>query len=80
MWALASSPEPLDFGIVAAILERSGWDAVSRRSLLEETFGLLEETPGLTKTDRSKLRRGRSRALAARVARSTRDHEMELEP
>ena len=80
MWALASSDEPLDFGIVAAILERSGWDAASRRSLLEETFGLLEETPGLTKTDRSKLRRGRSRALAARVARSTRDHEMELEP
>ena len=59
LWALVSSDEPLDFDVVAEILEGSGWDAVKRRSLLEETFGLLEETPGLRKTDRSKLRRCR---------------------
>ena len=78
MWALASSDEPLDFDVVAAILERSGWDAVSRKSLLEETFGLLEETPGLRKTDRAKLRRSRAQALGARVARDA-AREMELE-
>ena len=80
MWALASSDEPLDFGVVATFLERSGWDAVQRKSLIEETFGLLEETPGLTKTDRSKLRRRRLLALAAGVARGARGHEMGLEP
>lgn len=79
MWALAAD-KPLDFSIVAGILERSGWDAVKRRTLLQETFGLLEETAGLTKADRSKLRRSRSVALAAGVARTARDHEMELEP
>ena len=80
MWALVSFQKPLDFSVVAAILERSGWEAVSRKSLLEETFGLLEETPGLTKADRSKLRRSRSLALTAGVARGARDHELDLEP
>lgn len=80
MWALARSDEPLDFGIVAGILEGSGWNAAQRRALLEETFRLLEETAGLTKTERSKLRHSRSAALAAEVAPPGRDHGRELEP
>ena len=83
LWALANSIEPLDFGIVAAVLEGSGWDAVQRKGLLEETFGLLDETPGLTKADRARLRRHRSLALAAGVARGERaasEREMDLEP
>jgi hypothetical protein len=78
LWALASSEEPLDFGVVVGILNGAGWDALGRKGLLEETFGLLEETPGLRKTDRAKLRRSRAQALGARVARDA-AREMELE-
>ncbi|HVD00473.1 MAG TPA: hypothetical protein VNG93_04925 [Candidatus Dormibacteraeota bacterium] len=66
--------------LVVAILKGSGWGSVGTRSLLEETFGLLEETPGLRKADRLKLRHSRAEALAAGVARDADDREMELEP
>jgi hypothetical protein len=80
MWALTSSDKPLDFSVVSGILKQAGWDAAKRRSLIEETFGLLEETPGLTKTGRTTLRNRRTLAIAWADGRDTKDHEVELEP
>jgi hypothetical protein len=79
MWSLANSSSPLDFGVVAGILEQSGYGQEARRRLLTETFDLLEETNGLTKTGRLKLRLSRAAALTAMSVRPAQTHEQDLE-
>jgi hypothetical protein len=77
MWALLDSNPGLDFVTVGRILNAAGWKPNQQAELLSTTFDLLEETPGLSKIQRSALRGQRRRALES-VRQQSKD--LELEP
>ena len=65
MWALLSTDQGLDFRVTSRLLRQAGNNADKQLELLGATFDLLEETPHLTKSSRSVLRRLRLGALDA---------------
>lgn len=75
MWALLRDKPELDFATVGRLLDRAGWKPQERVELLTATFDLLEETPGLSKSNRSVIRNLRPRALE-----SVRQQSKDLEP
>lgn len=77
MWALLHSKGELDFASVGRILNGAGWKPEQQVELLSTTFDLLEETPGLTRSDRSALRNLRRHALDS-VRQQSKDLELEL--
>lgn len=77
MWELINSDPTFDFKVVANILERGGWEGTRQTELVDQTFDLLAETPGMNKHDRTALRLKRFAALAA--TRSVEDRDRELE-
>ncbi len=77
MGALLHSNPGLDFVTVGRILSRAGWKQEQQAELLSTTFDLLEETPGLSKTQRSTLRDQRRRALGS-VRQQANDLELDL--
>lgn len=77
MWALLQADPALDFASVGRFLNGAGWTADQQTELLSTTFDLLEETPGLSKSQRSVLHDQRRRALAS-VREQTKDLGLEL--
>jgi hypothetical protein len=77
MWALLHRNPGLDFVTVGRILNRAGWKPEQQAELLSTTFDLLEETPGLSTTQRSTIRNQRRRALES-VRQQANDLELEL--
>jgi len=77
MWALLQSNPGLDFVALGRILNRAGWKPEQQAELLSTTFDLLEETPGLSKAQRSTLRDQRRRVLES-VRQQAHDLELEL--
>lgn len=77
MWALLRDKPELDFATVGRLLDRAGWKSPQQVELLSATFDLLEETPGLSKSNRSVMRNLRRRALDS-VHQQSKDLELEL--
>lgn len=77
MWALLRDKPELDFATVGRLLDRAGWKPPQQVELLSATFDLLEETPGLNKSNRSVIRNLRRRALDS-VHQQRKDLEREL--
>ncbi len=63
LWALLSAGSGLDFKIVGSLLRQAGKPPDQQLALLSKTFDLMDETPDLSKAERSKLRQFRTRAL-----------------
>ena len=77
MWALLRDKPELDFATVGRLLDRAGWKPQQQVELLSTTFDLLEETPGLSKGNRSVMRNLRHHALDS-VRQQSKDLELEL--
>ena len=77
MWSLLNSSQDLDFGSVGQMLARAGWKPEQQIELLSTTFDLLEETPGLSKSNRTHLHAFRRQALDS-VRQQSKDFELEL--
>ena len=77
MWALLRDKPELDFATVGRVLDRAGWKPPQQVDLLSATFDLLEETPGLSKSNRSVIRNLRRQALDS-VRHQSKDFELEL--
>jgi hypothetical protein len=77
MWALLKSPHGLDFATVGRILNGAGWKPEQQAELLSTTFDLLEETSGLSKSERAALRDQRRRAVKS-TRQKGKDLDLEL--
>jgi hypothetical protein len=77
MWALLSHERGLDFRLVSRLFDQAGRKPDQQLELMGETFDLLEETPKLTKSNRTELRRQRESALGA--VRDLHDRDRGLE-
>jgi hypothetical protein len=77
MWALLRSNPGLDFVSLGRILNGAGWKSEQQAELLSTTFDRLEETPGLSKTERSKIHDQRRRALES-VRQQDKNLELDL--
>ena len=76
MWSLLTSRPGLDFSSVRQILDRAGWKPEQQLELLSTTFDLLQETPGLSKSNRTTLQNLGRQALGS-VRQQSKHFELE---